>query len=107
MKPLYNGMLPPSLVRRLADLWPDAAHVVEYGERFADKAVWAAALANGHTIITKDHDFADPAAYPGPPPRAVRLRIGNATPDEVEAYIRDHAADIEAFVESDERYLEI
>ncbi len=22
MKPLYNGMLPPSMIRRLADLWP-------------------------------------------------------------------------------------
>ena len=48
MKPLYNGMLPPGMVRRLADLWPDAKHVVtEYGERFPDESVWEEARANG------------------------------------------------------------
>ena len=28
MTPLYNGMLPPSLVGRLADIWPGGKHVV-------------------------------------------------------------------------------
>jgi hypothetical protein len=54
MMPLYNGMLPPSMVRRLADIWHDAKHVVtEYGERFPDESVWAEARRNGYTIITK------------------------------------------------------
>lgn len=101
-------MLPPSLVERLADLWPESAHVVtEYGERFPDRGVWEEARASGYTIITKDHDFADATAYPGPPPRAVRLRIGNATTDEIHAYIRANAEDIEQFAESDERYREV
>jgi hypothetical protein len=40
VKPLCNGMLPPSIVERLADLWPDGRHVVtEYGEKFPDEAV--------------------------------------------------------------------
>jgi predicted nuclease of predicted toxin-antitoxin system len=108
VKPLYNGMLPPSLVQRLSDLWPDAAHVVrEIGLRAPDHVVWARARADGYTIVTKDHDFADPNAFPGPPPRAIRLRIGNATPGEVEEYIRQHAREIETFAASPERYVEI
>lgn len=108
MKPLFNGMLPPSLVQRLADLWPHADHVMRaYGEKVPDKRVPAEAKANGYTIITKDHDFADATAYPGPPPRAMRLRIVNANVSQVEAYIREHADEIERFATSSERYREI
>ncbi len=108
MKPLYNGMLPPVLVRRLADLWPDARHVViEYGERFDDRDVWSEARKHGYTIITKDSDFSDSNKHPGPPPQAVRLRLGNATTDDLERYVREHAAEVEAFVASGERYREI
>ena len=108
MKPLYNGMLPPSLVWRLADLWPEATHVVvEYGEKFPDESVWAEAKARGYTIITKDSDFSDPDKHPGPPPRAVRLKLGNANPAQIEAYLRAHAAEIEAFAASSERYREV
>ena len=108
MKPLYNGMLPPSMIRRLADLWPEAKHVVvEYGGQFPDEHVWEEARVNGYVIITKDSDFSDEVKHPGPPPQAVRLRLGNSTPAELEAYVRDHAEEIEAFVASDERYREI
>ena len=108
MKPLYNGMLPPSLVWRLADLWPEATHVVvEYGEKFPDESVWAEAKERGCTIITKDSDFSDPGKHPGPPPRAVRLMLGNANPAQIEAYLRAHAAEIEAFAASGERYREV
>lgn len=60
MTPLYNGMIPPSMVRRLADLWPGAKHVVtEWGEPVPDEKVWAEAIARGLLIITKDSDFSD------------------------------------------------
>lgn len=108
MKPLYNGMLPPSMVRRLADVWPEGRHVVtEYGERCPDERVWSEARAHGYTIITKDSDFSDPTRFAGPPPQALRLTIGNATPAEMERYLREHAAEIEAFATSGERYREI
>jgi predicted nuclease of predicted toxin-antitoxin system len=108
MKPLHNGMLPPGLVRRLADLWPDAKHVMsEYGEKAPDELVWAEAKAHGYTIITKDSDFSDPQKHPGPPPKAVRLMIGNANPAQLETYQRAHAAEIEAFAASGERHIEI
>ena len=104
MTPLYNGMLPPSLVRRLADIWPGGKHVVtEYGEKFPDRSVWAEARAHGYTIITMDSDFSDAEKYAGPPPQVVRLTIGNATPADLEAYLREHAAEIEVFAASGER----
>jgi predicted nuclease of predicted toxin-antitoxin system len=108
LKPLYNGMLPPSIVRRLADLWPDGRHVVtEYGEKFPDEAVWSEARKHGYTIITKDSDFSDERKHQGPPPQAIRLRLGNSNPGELERYLREHVAEIQAFAASSERYREI
>ena len=69
--------------------------------------LWAEARAHGYTIITKDSDFSDAQRHPGPPPQTVRLRIGNANPAQLEAYIREHAVEIEAFVATGERYGEI
>ena len=58
-------------------------------------------------IITKDSDFSDAQRHPGPPPQAVRLTLGNSTPAQLEAYLREHAEEIEHFAESGERYREI
>ena len=67
MKPLYNGMVSPVLVRRLKDLWPDGLHVVtEWGATYPDDDVWAQARRLGLVIFTKDHDFGDSVRYPGP-----------------------------------------
>ncbi len=101
-------MLSPLLVQRLEDLWPGSVHVIaEYGESYPDEAVWAQARQLGLVIITKDRDYSDAALFPGPPPQVVRLLIGNSRTAAVEAYIREHAAEIELFSRSDERYLEI
>jgi predicted nuclease of predicted toxin-antitoxin system len=108
VKPLYNGMLPPGMVRRLVDLWPDGHYVVtDYGEKFPDNDVWSEARKHGYTIITKDSDFSDERKHQGPPPQAIRLCLGNSNPAELERYIREHAVEIEAFVASGERYREI
>jgi predicted nuclease of predicted toxin-antitoxin system len=58
-------------------------------------------------IITNDSDFADEQKHPGPPPQVVRLVLGNSNPAELEAYLREHAAEIETFAASGERYREI
>lgn len=108
MRPLYHGMLPPSLVRRLADIWPDGNHLItKYGEKFPDRSVWAEAIAHGYTIITKVSDFSDAEKYPGPPPQVIRLTVGNAIPADLETYLREHAAEIEAFAASGERHRDI
>jgi len=108
VKPLYNGMFSPVLERRLKDLWPDGSHVVtEWGATCPDDDVWAQARRLGLVIMTKDLDYGDPVRCPGPPPQVVRLRILNASTAEVEAYIREHAAGIEEFSKSSERFFEV
>ena len=101
-------MLSPLLVSRLGDLWPGSVHVItEFGENYPDESVWAQARRSGLTIITKDRDYVDATRFSGPPPRVVRLLIGNSRTAEVEAYIRKHVAEIEQFAKSDKRYLEV
>ena len=108
MKVLYNGMLSPVLVKRLEDLWPGSLHVVtEYGERSPDDNVWAEARRLGLVIITKDRDYADAERFSGPPPQVVRLLVRNAGTDAVEAYLREHAAEIKQFSTPNERCLEV
>ena len=108
MKVIFNGMLSRDLVRRLSDLWPGSIQATaEYGEGFPDAGLWAEARRLGMTIITKDRDYADPAAFPGPPPHVVRLKILNDRTAATELYLREHAAEIEEFTRSNERYLEV
>jgi len=105
---IFNGMLSRDLVRRLSDLWPGSLQATaEFGERYPDARLWAEAERRGMTITTKDRDYADPARFPGPPPRVVRLRIANDRTAAIELYLREHAAEIEEFSASDERYLEV
>jgi hypothetical protein len=55
---LLDQNLAPALARRLADLYPDSAHVRDLGLAAADdEAVWEHAAARGFTIVTKDDDF--------------------------------------------------
>ncbi len=52
--------------------------------------------------MTLDADFADIAALRGPPPKVVWLRCGNQPTRIVEHLLRDHAALIASFLESDD-----
>ena len=89
MKLLFDQQLSPGLVRRLAEVFPESSHVhvQGFGEAI-DGVVWAFARDHGHTIVTKDADFADLAALRGPPPKVVWLRIGNCTTSEIESLLR-------------------
>jgi predicted nuclease of predicted toxin-antitoxin system len=58
VKLLFDQNLSHKLVNRLADMFPDSAHVREVGLKEADDhAVWEYAKANGQTIVSKDSDF--------------------------------------------------
>jgi predicted nuclease of predicted toxin-antitoxin system len=58
-------------------------------------------------IITKDRDYADAARFPGPPPHVVCVKLLNDRTAATELNLREHAAEIEQFSTSNERYLEI
>ena len=98
MKRLFDENLPRSMIRRLADLFPDSAHVATLGlESTDDHGVWTHAKENGFAIVTKDSDFHDVCALHGAPPKVVWLRIGNSPVDDVERVLRAAAAAILAF----------
>jgi predicted nuclease of predicted toxin-antitoxin system len=98
MRLLLDQNLSPRLVYRLADLFPGSAHVSTHGlEQVSDRDVWEFARRHGFTLISKDSDFADISILLGCPPRVIWLRIGNCTAQQIEALLRRHASDIEAF----------
>jgi predicted nuclease of predicted toxin-antitoxin system len=98
MKLLFDQNLSPKLVNRLADLFPGSCHVQSVGLDCADDdQVWSNARANGLTIVTKDAAYNNLSVLRGSPPKVVWLQLGNCTTAQVEAVIRAHFADIEAF----------
>ena len=58
MKLLFDQNLSPRLVAKLADHYPDSAHVMTHAlEHALDETVWAFARKHGYTLVTKDSDF--------------------------------------------------
>ena len=100
MKLLFDQNLSCRLVSRLADICPEASHVVLVGlDRASDDEVWGYARANGYTIVTKDSDFNERSVLRGTLPKVIWLRLGNCTTGEVEATLRGHQVEIRAFIE--------
>jgi predicted nuclease of predicted toxin-antitoxin system len=58
MKLLFDHNLSPSLVNRLADLYPNSNHLYLMGlDQENDNVIWAIAKQQDYIIITKDSDF--------------------------------------------------
>ncbi|SQD92050.1 conserved protein of unknown function [Candidatus Bipolaricaulis anaerobius] len=99
MKLLWDHNLSPRLVRKLADVFPDSLHVADVGLAAADDAqVWSYAAAYGCAIASKDSDFLQRSILFGPPPKAIQIRCGNCSTAEIEALLRRHASDVQAFL---------
>jgi predicted nuclease of predicted toxin-antitoxin system len=99
MKLLFDHHISRKLVAHLADLFPDASHVVFHGlDRADDMVIWQFARDNAYTIVTKDSDFNDVVTLRGAPPKVVWLRVGNCTTRELERIIRRNAISIGAFL---------
>ena len=89
MKLLFDENLPPRLVERLADLYPDCVHVKEVDlERAPDEAVWSYARENALTIVTQDADFGEMSVLLHPSPKVIWLRRGNCSTSEIETILR-------------------
>ena len=98
MKLLFDQNLSPKLVNRLADIFPASTHVQTAGlECSTDDQIWEHARLNGFAIVTKDEDYNHLGVLLGSPPKVIWLQLGNCTTAEVEARLRAHFADIEAF----------
>ncbi len=98
MKLLFDQNLSPRLSQRLADIYPDSAHVREVGLREADDtAIWEYAKANGYAIVSKDSDFQQRSLLKGAPPKFIWLRVGNCTVKRTEELLRGYSTAIHTF----------
>ena len=101
MKPLlFDHNLSPRLVRRLADLFPNAIHVSSVGFGAAlDRDVWDYARSNDLLIVTKDMDFGELGLLLGFPPKVVWIRRGNCSTRDIEKLLRENYDAIEKLSE--------
>jgi predicted nuclease of predicted toxin-antitoxin system len=97
MKLLFDQNLSPRLARRLADLYPDSAHVSEFGlDQAQDVEVWDHARQEDFLIVSKDSDFNELSLLRGFPPKVVWIRRGNCTTQGIEAILRQNYDLVEA-----------
>ena len=104
MKLLFDHNLPPSLVTRLADLFPGSTHVFALGlDRASDAEIREYAHQEALVIVTKDADFSDLCLLKGFPPKVIWIRRGNCSVNELEQLLREHFEQIEV-LEVDQFY---
>ena len=97
MKLLFDHNLPPSLVHRLANLFPLSVHVFALGlDRAKDLEIREFAQSEGFVIVTKDADFSDLCVLRGFPPKIIWIRRGNCTVADLEQLLREQYEHIEA-----------
>ncbi len=98
MKLLFDQNLSSKLVKSLADLFPDSAHVKDFGmEQADDRLIWERAKQDDLIIVSKDSDFYQKALLFGHPPKVIWIKRGNCPTKQVEFILRGHFDRIEQF----------
>ena len=98
MKLLFDQNLSRHLVGQLRDVFPESEHVTSLDlDAATDQEIWSYAGEHGHVIVSKDSDFRQLAFLHGPPPKAIWLRVGNASTATILQVLLDHVEAIEAF----------
>jgi len=92
VKLLFDENLSPTLVKRLADLYPDSNHVHKLEiDRNSDEELRDYARRGG----TKDSDFSDLCILLGFPPKVIWIRRGNCSTSSIEGIRRTHCEAVE------------
>jgi len=100
MKLLFDHNLPPNLVPRLRDLFPQSEHVFSLGlDRASDLEIREYAKREALLIVTKDADFSDLCVLKGFPPKIIWIRRGNCTARDLEKLLRHHYKQIQTLDE--------
>ncbi len=87
----------------MRDAFPESAHVRALGLQTAtDREIWDYAAEHDFIITSKDSDFRQFAFLYGAPPKALWLRVGNASTAVVVNLILDHVEAIEAFASNED-----
>ena len=106
MRLLFDQNLSRHLLRQLAVEYPDSRHVTDVGLDTATEAeIGARAGGNDYVIVSKDSDFRQLAFLHGPPPKAVWLRMGNASTLDIADVLRDHLDDVTRFATTEDEAL--
>jgi len=106
VKLLFDQNLSRHLVGQLRDVFPESEHVTALDLDAATvQEIWRYAGEHGHVIVSKDSDFRQLAFLHGPPPKAVWLRVGNASTTAVLQLLLDHVEAIEAFSDNEDEAL--
>jgi predicted nuclease of predicted toxin-antitoxin system len=104
VKLLFDHHLSPTLVDRLADLFPDSEHVWNVKlHAVPDTDVWLYAREHDYTIVSKDADFSEVSMELGYPPKLIWLQIDNLSTDEIEQIIRSRYSKIVTLPEATDR----
>ena len=103
MRLLLDENLSPALVDILGEVYPDTAHVRDFGLKSApDPQVWAHAASGGYTIVTKDADFHHRSFLHGYPPKVIWIRLGNCSTHDIARLLMSRRLEIETFLKSTE-----
>ena len=98
MKLLLDENLSRKLVVRLAELYPESAHVAEFDLLACpDLEIWGFAQRGDFIIVTTDADFYELATTLGPPPKVVWLRRWRHPTRDAERVLRREAIRITEF----------
>jgi predicted nuclease of predicted toxin-antitoxin system len=108
VKLLLDQNLSHKLVSRLEPSYPGTKHVKDVeAEREHDAVLWDRCKRDGFVLVTKDHDFEDAAAYPGPPPKVILIDAGNSGTAVVMSVMTQNQSRIEGFENTAERTLRL
>lgn len=103
MKILFDQNISFRIVKRIADIFPEARQVRELGiENSTDKEIWEYAKREQYTILTFDADFYDFSLVWGHPPKIIWIRIWNQSTNEVEQILRKQEKAILDFIMDDQ-----
>jgi len=98
VKLLFDENLSRKLVVRLAELFPDSAHVVEFDLlESPDREIWEFAKTRDFVIVSTDSDFYELATTVGPPPKVIWLRRWMHPTKDAERVLRREAIRITQF----------
>ena len=106
MKLLFDQNLSRFLVERVSSEFKGSLHVIQLGlGQATDRKIWDWAGEHGFTIVSKDSDFRDLAASSVPPPKAIWLRVGNASTGQIEQLLYANSERILKFEQGDQESL--
>ncbi len=93
MKLLFDANLSRRIIPLLVDLFPNSAHVSEFGldGQTPDHLIFECGRENGFTIVTADSDFLELVNRFGIPPKIVRLDRMDYSTKAAEEVIRRNA----------------